>query len=82
MELCAANLMRCVKSGCFQKLEMIGFNTHTNMVSVFRKVRLNLRKTMQIHNIASEVFDAMRSVKQIEPFSKRGMQFSNQRLMR
>ena len=31
---------------------------------------------MQIHNIASEVFDAVRSVKQIEPFSKRGMQFS------
>ncbi len=31
---------------------------------------------MQIKNIASEVFEAVRSVKQIEPFSKRGMQFS------
>jgi len=31
---------------------------------------------MQIQNIASEVFEAVRSVKQIEPFSKRGMQFS------
>ena len=31
---------------------------------------------MQIQNIAFEVFEAVRSVKQIEPFSKRGMQFS------
>ena len=30
---------------------------------------------MQIQNITSEVFDAARSVKQIEPFLKRGMQF-------
>ena len=68
--------MGCVKSGCFQNLEMIGFNARINMVNMFRKVRLNLGKTMQIHNIASEVFEAVRSVKQIEPFSKRGMQFS------
>ena len=60
----------------FQKLEMIRFNARTNTVNMCRKVRLNLGKTMQIHNIASEVFDAVRSVKQIEPFSKRGMQFS------
>ena len=60
----------------FQKLETIGFNTRTNMVTTVLNVRLNLGKTMQIHNIASEVFDAVRSVKQIEPFSKRGMQFS------
>ena len=76
MELCAAILMRCVKSGCFSKLETIGFNARTNMLKMSLNVRLNLGKTMQIHNIASEVFDAVRSVKQIEPFSKRGMQFS------
>jgi hypothetical protein len=65
--------MGCVKSGCFQKLEMIGFNARTKMVTLVLNVRLNLEKTMQIHNIASEVFDAVRSVKQIAPFSKRGM---------
>ena len=59
----------------FQNLETIGFNARTEMVTLVLNRRLNLGKTMQIHNIASEVLDAVRSVKQIAPFSKRGMQF-------